>query len=829
MFYRSIELVNYKRFSLNGINYFKADFTQRLQLILGSNGSGKSSLLRELTPLPASPNDYYKNGCKKIVIDQNGAIYCLTSDFCKPKPHSFKVNETELNEGGTATIQRELVWQHFKITSDIHDLLLGVTKFHAMGPAERRKWFTQLSETDYDYAIGVYQKLRDGHRDVLGAIKITSARLMKETQSLLTSDKEQEIHVEVDELRQHIESLLRLKSPLAYDVPKLTDSVNTIDLTIKEMTSQLFSLIRQLGSYSPFKSSQEFNDAIINKKSEARHLSTAIEELSKKIQNDQHLLTLLTKTNLTNIAELENQCRQLEKKIIKEEKKKRIGLIFADSALASQAFDAVKNSLEIIFATLAPNPNHVYCRTYYEKNIQSQKDCENQLKEIEKEQLRYIKEKERLEEDKANHEIACPECRHRWYRSYNKERYDAVVKGLSQLEQRRAILETTHKEITQELERITEYMKIYMEYSAIRRGWTLLDPLWSAIDNTGYLFSSPPSLIDFLAHVSIDNAIDIDVQRLTLRKQEIDDLLARSKNDELVSTENLIALISQNDGRLHELICCLDKTDKEIIEYEAYKKQWISLETLHVDLEADVEKRNDLVELVKTALDKKAVNEMLQYAYIALSTREQKLSEITLQNEIVNDLQRQLETYEKQKEAYSDLIAELSPVDGLIARGLLGFINHVIDQMNEFIRRVWFYPLALLHCECDNDSEIDLDYKFPVQINDGDITPDISKTSSAMKEVIDLAFRVVCMSYLHLSNSALYLDEFAAMMDDAHRISAFKMIGELVSASEFSQVFVVSHYQSLYGSLSNAEITVLCENNIQLKSGFVFNTHITMH
>jgi hypothetical protein len=75
----------------------------------------------------------------------------------------FKDGE-ELNLGATLSVQRELVRQEFKITQETHELSIGRDKFTSMSPSARRYWFTLLSNTNYEYAIGVFNKLKEKHR-----------------------------------------------------------------------------------------------------------------------------------------------------------------------------------------------------------------------------------------------------------------------------------------------------------------------------------------------------------------------------------------------------------------------------------------------------------------------------------------------------------------------------------------------------------------------------------------------------------------------------------------------------------------------------------------
>jgi hypothetical protein len=65
-------------------------------------------------------------------------------------------------------------------------------------------------------------------------------------------------------------------------------------------------------------------------------------------------------------------------------------------------------------------------------------------------------------------------------------------------------------------------------------------------------------------------------------------------------------------------------------------------------------------------------------------------------------------------------------------------------------------------------------------------------------------------------------------MDSAHRISAFKAVTDVLLNSDYSQIFMVSHYSESYGSLTNSEICVLCDANIVIPENTVFNKHVVI-
>ena len=140
-----------------------------------------------------------------------------------------------------------------------------------------------------------------------------------------------------------------------------------------------------------------------------------------------------------------------------------------------------------------------------------------------------------------------------------------------------------------------------------------------------------------------------------------------------------------------------------------------------------------------------------------------------------------------------------------------------------FISKVWAYPLELVH-DSGEEGSIDLDYKFGIKVNNGRVVPDIKLGSAAMREIIDLAFRICSLKWLGLTESVLMLDELGASFDKEHRGMVNKLIQDITTMSDFSQVYVISHYEEMYGSYKNADVTVLCPANVNVPRDSTFNT-----
>jgi ABC-type nitrate/sulfonate/bicarbonate transport system ATPase subunit len=103
---------------------------------------------------------------------------------------------------------------------------------------------------------------------------------------------------------------------------------------------------------------------------------------------------------------------------------------------------------------------------------------------------------------------------------------------------------------------------------------------------------------------------------------------------------------------------------------------------------------------------------------------------------------------------------------------------------------------------------------------------DVSEGSSAMLEVVDIAFRICALKALKMGDSPLFLDEFGKTMDSVHRRATTNLINNLMEEDSFTQMFLISHDISQYGALSNCEICVLDSQNVIVPSNTSVNKHV---
>lgn len=823
-----IELFGYKRLKLTNIQHLKIDFTEKIQLILGSNGSGKSSLMRELTPLPASPADYSKDGYKIIEIQKGKDHYLLKSEFGGKAKHSFVVNGENLNIGdGTAQIQKDLVKLHFGITAEIHSLMLGDTKFHSMSVADRRYWFTQLSDTSYSFALSAYQKLKEAYRDTTGAIKMAQTRLAQETQKLLSKDEEAKYKGEVKDLTEFLHYLLSQTSPKVYNVDQLKQTAKN-DLRQMDLLAKQIKTARSL-ILSGTVSEEELQNKVNKLSGNVYALEHQVHQLSELLAHEQDLARQIQATGVQDINELNNRLLELSRLEIKTKENIRLPVDWEPQSAqeCKRVLVSIVPSLTELLVSLPEDPDKTITRERQSYLSEYCKTTNGSLRSLDKQQLATLARKSELERLKSVHKTECPNCNHSWIQGFNETEY---LQLCSAAVRQGEMLDKLQKELTekqQALDHLSACLDTRAQLLGMLRHYTTLNPLWSKIMESDLIKTNPRSIVSMLntAMMDLNEFIKLDsiakesAELLELRKK-----IAGNSEQDFDKLKNKTAKLetmlfsAQTDLSARKYL--LKEQTKTLEQLRSLKEKTEVLEGL---LTKTTSVGKDLIEVQRS----QTLKQVIQVVQSELTRKEQALSQMHIQRAVVSDLEKQVKTYEEQASVLKVMVREMSPTEGLIAKSILGFINNFVNQVNSFIRKIWLYPLELVPILPTEDNQVDLDYKFALKAgdNDSDPVPDVRMGSTAMREVIDLAFRVVAMQYLGLKECPLLLDEFAASFDAAHRQAAYYTIGNVIAQSDFSQLFIVSHYEQTYGSMTNCEITVICPNNVTLPHNAVFNKH----
>lgn len=823
MKYEKIILKGYKRLSLNHIDYIEITPQNKIQLILGTNGSGKSSLIKEISPLPATPAEYHKEGYKYVEITHLGNRYILKSLFIAGgnKFHFIK-NDEELNPGGTSSTFKELVKKEFNYTPEIHELMTGEHNFHEMSVAERRNWFIKIPDVDYSYAISYFLRLKEQHRDLQGAIKLSQSRLVQESEKLLTPEAEIKQREEIKLLNEALNDLLMVKTGNFVSQSDVVSDISVIDQKIIQQTESLLDCRNRFKNLECFDNIESIDTSIIDTQSMIQSLTSESDRLCKSIESKQKTLDILKENNIKSLDDLEEQNKKISDNVIRLEKQLNLFLKFQDNKQAFSALLSVYDHLTEIASSIPENKEKKFNVKDYETCVTGHKVLVDRLNFFTAKQQEHLAKKKELEHLKNHSQIECPKCQHRWYQGYSDEAYNENEKLIQAFEKDIAYTNKALDDNMKFIEACKSYLEYYRVYSNITRSWEILNPLWEYILVNNVIFENPSLISNILENLKIDFQIFIKIDEELAHLANNAKIKETLSKDQALGVDNLSKEIETDNNLLFEITNKIRQNKNKLKQLQVYKQSAVFIENSGRIIETLIEQRNNKTNQIQEIAKQELINEAIKLIRLELSQREQLISKIDIQKALVKNIQSQVDEMSEKTSLYSMAIKELSPSEGLIAKGLTGFINHFVRQMNTFIKKIWLYPLEIVPIIPTEDG-IDLDFKFEVRINDNLVIPDINKASSAMREIIDLAFRMTSMPYLKLSEAPLFLDEPGANMDHIHRANYNRYINELSINSNFSNVFMISHYHDSYGSFSNTDYIVLDSRNIKALNESAYN------
>lgn len=509
--------------------------------------------------------------------------------------------------------------------------------------------------------------------------------------------------------------------------------------------------------------------------------------------------------------------------------RRKLALSNCDPTNCLSALDSINELLVSIFSAISENAD----KRYSSARLQ---EVQSKVLSVKDDRARRVHrlsklnaDKVHMEAHKVNAKVECPICHHQWVQSYSDVKYAELEELITRQEDDIQKIDKQLVDLEVDVAQIQEYAEFYRDYIRCTRNWPALNPLWDHLTETGYVTKAPRKVLTEIDIFRHDMGRQLDAAEV---QQQINELNQLIRSSEQVGDANLAETRLKLDEitfNIEEFTADLTRLQSALQEYQHYRKQIAEATDLSRKITTLMRSLENINTEMIEMLRRETLNHCIRQLQHQLARKEETLSAMALQRGIILDLENQIEELTVQDEAAKALVKQLSPTDGLIAEGLLGFIRGFTMQMNALIRKIWAYPLHVKDCGVSGEVGAELDYKFPMMVQTKDnIVPDVSKGSSGMQEIVNLAFKVVAMKFLGLSESPLYLDEFGATFDVAHRNAAMHTIKALMEQQSFSQLFMVSHYESTYGSMTNAEICVLCSTNITVPGGAKYNQHVSI-
>lgn len=828
-----VHLIGYKRISRTGITNFlyTPDDHAALQIILGGNGDGKSSLFHEFWHLPANKEDYAFGGSKLIEGVYQGRTYTLYSTFYDKPMHNFSIDGDELNEDGKIEMCRNLCAEHLKVTNEVRAMALDNDPLTTMGPARRRYWMLKLADTDYTYAMQAYAKLKQAHSDATGMINRLKKRQLGEIAKLadvnvvkeLTSDTHQ-IKLLIDELysKRNATTISSESAMLMLDSHKLkvdnqVDSVDRLDLILIENAGYA-------------------NEAELLADREKTKLDVhAAQAMSQKFYQDHDKLRkkydILVKAGSESITQLQDKILSAEAVI--ELHTQFISLINvkqkADAKQMQDAFNIVYDDLFERVSNLKINDGQ-YSTKEAQEHDQTVTQLSTQMNVLQARMERLKAEVTHRREHIQQDRISCPNCKHNWSTVASEE---DLKKADIQIENMMAELRDMGEKVKVSklyLAEYSEYSEQYRAIMGIMRSAPILKHYFDEVTQNNRLVKFPGTVAAdlHLVRSDLEYLVVIDDQ-----KKIIDDANVQinlKKNLDADTLENIEEELEKLESSLHDkteeiaklngklnLIAILINTVNQANKY--YGSLTESM---------DITKR--LTGVVREARFQELLWDTIKALQTQLARKEDALAYINGQQQIVDEITHQLtEAAMNERVAKAAHIA-LSPISGAIAEGLQRFVNLFLGKINRVIGAIWTYPLVLQPFEMVGTGA-ELDYKFPFVVDDNvaDMKKDVIQGSESMIQIFDTSFKIAVIQQLGCGHLPLFLDEFEAPLDAVHRDRAVHFIERLVNERAYGQVFMISHYANNHESLSSlGQTCILSRENLMLAPNPRDNEHVVM-
>ncbi len=867
----SIEQKGYLPYTHTGTHFLHIDFMEKVTAIMASNGFGKSSLLREITPYPSTRTDYQKNGYVKKCYKHGSHIYELTSDYKNASaPHSFKEDGIELNISGTTDTQKDLIEEKFSLSTVVEDLMSGKFGICDMRVSERKALFSTMYPSDLTFMLDYHKQVCSQIRVLSNQIKLLKTRdtslrgkLMSPEQidSLSKTKKEYDYVINlIDKLNLVLEGENeRLRHMKEYQL-NVTNQY-TVDMFNRSTAdSELVDELERMADH--FQQLVHINSSLSIPNSDISKGITIMEQRIGDLNSSEISVLKALKDSETRVEKIRddldnyiscknaNKCDdklELEKSI--EHFKKMIASRDVDYDISKIIPKAVIDSG--LLTNGIPELNRLTCELcVYAGSLLSRQDIDKLKKDVDTNILLQSSRRGELtrnEERLVYFNNRINQLKTKGYPSDCMRGCgirESLTKMLSDTEAQRDLLLDNKSKLTKELDDlIKEENEIMERLQAPCLAIPIIERIWNVLSRYSLteIVLNEGSFISYLN----ENCTDLvnQVVKITttsedywVREEYKNDLkiaegkLETLKNAEkhMLSIEFLNNVIAESEYRLDEELRHVKRYASKLDRIKSdrgYNEDMITI------LNSIKHMSDDCIALINH--DK--LHKRIEFNTMIINEH------INIRNEI-NSRLREIESTLYEQNNYKTIVTQeieptlkeltakvkkweqvefgLSPTKGLPYIYLTRFINRLISHVNSYIRDVWCYDMELVYLK----EEETLDFSIQVMINKSSIVKDISICSAGQKAIINLAMILaICKERTFGNIYPLKLDEVDAALTDEHRTNLVALLSRLVDSGEISQMFLVNHFV-IHSGMTNCETVCLSTDGIVVPN--VYNEHV---
>lgn len=812
---------NHTALSKKGSTYIDLDLKDIFNVIVGRNGFGKTSLLRELTHYPPDNADYNKGGYKEThhVVGKN--TFILKSTTGKGSEHHFIMNGKELNEGNTLLVQRELVKIHFGVTNNIKNIISGLDVrdlFTTLSTARRKEFLMSVNPNDTTYALKIFERLKSNLSAIKGGLKTQRQRLVVEEGRMasLAGLEPEALNKEIAAMDDQIKNALIIHGELAHveepdllGYKKKIGNIITFLLSTSTRVEHPESVLRQM--------LETYNSSVDYYKNLEVRLTSVLMEVSTQLAGVD-----LSNHNLDSYKDIlfkNNQATELYKEELEYIERRFDNHPIFLELFKDKDFCNISEQLSYYLINVNRTTDEDITSTKYIENRNKLQELSNELEKVSR-KLSEIHHT--LNHFNKADTVNCPKCENKFKLGFENINPETLKLEALAFEERK-------NNLTKRVNNVKDYLESNL-------GW----------------FESMESLIRFARQTDYAPQIVKMVQNYRIGKTDTSELSNIIKSvPEYHSIKDTLTVLAKEHESVTTQIKFLESTNVEqLFKRAEYVERELSTAQSHlsmvlgkiryVEKQLEVlledEQRRDALKILVKELEEAMVQHgkfsiklRVKEVINDLTPRKSQLVSNLIRSEslhsVIESIKDNIKDLEKREKHNQFLMDGLSPVKGMIGYYMNDFLRSVVANVNAIIQPIWTNRLHVLNCsQSKSEEDVDLTYTFPVLSGNGDKpAKDIGDCSGGEREIINFAFRLVLLRYLgDKSSLPLIMDEVGVAFDELHRGRFCAYIAEQLRLDKLPKTFMISHsYKEIASAVGKANFIAL--NTEGLRLGFELN------
>lgn len=832
---------------LSGIETLTIDAKNQVQVLIGTNGGGKSAVLRELTPLPAQKNDYERGGYKEITIIHKGHEYVLKNDFLeKSGKHSFLLDGEELNVSGLASLQTSLCETHLGYTQLVDDLVHCRFKMTVLPPSARKTLIYSISPSTPDFVIELHKKAKSALRACHSNLQLLYKRKKEIEEKLIKDDELSSLTKKKDDLQKKQLELASKISVLEARISTCQSDLTTLDhgkdVTLEEGLAYKKRLedtrLAITDRHLTREKVESLDSEIAITEEKLSSLKHTLEDVLQEYQKYQIDIDAIQDAGIQECKTLIQSKNQILQEVAHWRQYRRIDDDRYEAHV--KARDTIYSIVERMRPeTLQDVEGWTHLLDYtYKRELQDRKSTLLHKTTQEEIQLKMgadycTKCQTKIDRLPVGPSVETDSCSSCSFKAYFDRSKQELTEELDRLTKSKSISEEKYRALKMELERV-----LHTEEALLYKA-SYLEQVSQALEGTVWMMDQK-SLLRILEG---DTASWLNSLTMTLQAQdrlrEIEELEKSIKE----ATMTLSTLEKTNTPAVMILRQVVTDKKKKINELESRIHSLTSKLKLLQDSKRLVTCYHDLLAEGQTTLASLNAWSKYQEVKFYLAYLDKDIRHVLYQEkeaidtelfsiQQVLDAQMKLKaryqeeicdiikTLERKQDAYYYLELALSPETGLPYEQTRAFIGAIITNANRVLSKLWTSPIELV-MPTSNETL----FAFKAKVNHNDSAP-IERLSKSQKAVIDFAFYISILYAAGYIDYPVFFDECEDGFDITHKQTYLEWLKMYVDTMYIPELWLISHDASTYSGFLFKDVTCLNKENIYVPEGV--NLHTTI-